>query len=113
MLFIELFIPSVEPRLGQLRFDATDFMLGQGPQRGPDDHRRKSALKGHSHLHPLVGAAARLAEGALGKDDEAFYQGKVAAARFFIAEVLPKLTAERKIAERTDLSIMDLPEAAF
>ena len=45
--------------------------------------------------------------------DKAFYEGKVAAAQFFAQHNLPKLTAERAIAERTDLSLMDLDEAAF
>lgn len=45
--------------------------------------------------------------------DTAFYEGKVAAAQFFARTNLPRLTAERAIAEGTDLSLMDLDEAAF
>jgi len=45
--------------------------------------------------------------------DRDFYTGKVAAARFFARTVLPKLAAERAIAEATDTSIMDVPESAF
>jgi alkylation response protein AidB-like acyl-CoA dehydrogenase len=45
--------------------------------------------------------------------DQAFYEGKVAAARFFAATVLPRLAAEREIAETTSLDVMELPEAAF
>ena len=45
--------------------------------------------------------------------DKAFYEGKVAAAQFFARNVLPKLSAERAIAESTDLSLMDLDEASF
>ncbi|VXB97992.1 acyl-CoA dehydrogenase [Nocardioides sp. AX2bis] len=45
--------------------------------------------------------------------DKAFYEGKVAAAQFFCQYNLPKVTAERAIAEATDSSIMDLDEAAF
>jgi alkylation response protein AidB-like acyl-CoA dehydrogenase len=45
--------------------------------------------------------------------DKSFYEGKVAAAQFFARTVLPKLTAERAIAEATDLSLMDLDESAF
>ncbi|CAB4693065.1 MAG: acyl-CoA dehydrogenase [Actinobacteria bacterium] len=45
--------------------------------------------------------------------DKAFYEGKVAAAQFFAAHNLPKLTAELAIAQATDLSLMDLDEAAF
>src|ERR1700723_21541 len=39
-----------------------------------------------------------------------FYTGKVAAARFFAATVLPRLAAERKVAEEITLDLMDLPE---
>jgi alkylation response protein AidB-like acyl-CoA dehydrogenase len=45
--------------------------------------------------------------------DQAFYEGKVAAAQFFAQHNLPKITAERALAESTDLSLMDLDEAAF
>jgi len=45
--------------------------------------------------------------------DVAFYEGKVAAARFFAGQVLPRLTPERLAAERTDNALMDLPEASF
>jgi hypothetical protein len=45
--------------------------------------------------------------------DRPFYQGKIAAARFFAATVLPRLAAEREIAEATTLDLMDLPEDAF
>ena len=45
--------------------------------------------------------------------DQGFYEGKVVAAQFFARTVLPKITAERAIAEATDLSIMELDESAF
>src|SRR5579872_6653069 len=48
-----------------------------------------------------------------GAPDHDFYAGKVAAARFFAATVLPRLAAERTVAEETTLDLMDLPEGAF
>jgi hypothetical protein len=45
--------------------------------------------------------------------DKAFYEGKVAAARFFAREVLPRVGADRRTIENTTLDIMDLPEEAF
>ncbi|MGI8523351.1 MAG: acyl-CoA dehydrogenase [Nocardioides sp.] len=51
--------------------------------------------------------------GEVSAKDKAFYEGKVAAAQFFAQTNLPRLTAERAIAERTDLALMDLDEAAF
>jgi alkylation response protein AidB-like acyl-CoA dehydrogenase len=45
--------------------------------------------------------------------DQAFYEGKVAAATFFAQTRLPLLSAERAIAENRSLDIMELPEAAF
>lgn len=49
----------------------------------------------------------------LNASDQHFYEGKVAAARWFARTVLPRLAAERAVAEATDLAVMDLPEAAF
>jgi alkylation response protein AidB-like acyl-CoA dehydrogenase len=49
----------------------------------------------------------------LAPDEKSFYEGKVASGRWFARTVLPKLAAERAIAETTDLAVMDLPEAAF
>jgi alkylation response protein AidB-like acyl-CoA dehydrogenase len=45
--------------------------------------------------------------------DTAFYQGKVATARFFAQTVLPRLAVERDIAASTTLDLMELPEEAF
>ena len=45
--------------------------------------------------------------------DRDFYTGKVAAAQFFARTVLPRITAERTIAESVDNWLMDVPEAAF
>ncbi|MEY4087651.1 MAG: hypothetical protein RIU70_761 [Actinomycetota bacterium] len=56
-------------------------------------------------------AAEKLAAGA-GKDTD-FYTGKIASAKFFITTVLPHITADRKIVEGTDASIMEIPESAF
>jgi alkylation response protein AidB-like acyl-CoA dehydrogenase len=57
-------------------------------------------------------AQAALAAGAAPKD-QAFYQGKIAAAKFYAHQVLPRLSAERAMTEATDNSLMDIPEAAF
>lgn len=45
--------------------------------------------------------------------DKAFYQGKIAAAKFFAANILPGVSVERAIAEGVDNSLMELDEAAF
>jgi alkylation response protein AidB-like acyl-CoA dehydrogenase len=54
---------------------------------------------------------------ALGADvspaDRHFYEGKVAAARFFVREVLPRIGADRCVIENTTLDVMDLAEEAF
>ncbi|MBO0811117.1 MAG: acyl-CoA dehydrogenase [Microlunatus sp.] len=51
--------------------------------------------------------------GRLPEPEQRFYEGKVASARWFAHTVLPKLAAERVIAETTDLAAMELDEAAF
>jgi hypothetical protein len=45
--------------------------------------------------------------------DRAFYQGKIAAAKFFAREVLPRIGADRRVIESTTLEAMELPEEAF
>jgi hypothetical protein len=45
--------------------------------------------------------------------DRSFYSGKVTAAKFFVKNMLPRLTAERGIAANVDLAVMQLREDAF
>jgi alkylation response protein AidB-like acyl-CoA dehydrogenase len=58
-------------------------------------------------------AQGLLDEGGAPAADQAFYEGKIAAARFFAATVLPRLATEREVAEATTVDLMDLTEAAF
>ena len=58
-------------------------------------------------------AQRKLDEIPAGGADHDFYTGKLGAARFFAATVLPRLAAERKSAEETTLDLMELPEGAF
>ncbi|MEV6314069.1 acyl-CoA dehydrogenase [Streptomyces sp. NPDC051776] len=45
--------------------------------------------------------------------DKAFYEGKVAAAQFFARNVLTGVAVQRRLAETTDQSLMELDEASF
>ncbi|QEU93044.1 acyl-CoA dehydrogenase [Streptomyces kanamyceticus] len=45
--------------------------------------------------------------------DVPFYEGKIAAAKFFATNVLPGVAGERKLAEGVELDLMELDEAAF
>ncbi|MFF3495835.1 acyl-CoA dehydrogenase [Streptomyces sp. NPDC002795] len=70
---------------------------------------------GYLLLKGAAVAAEKLTAGASGKD-VAFYRGKIAAAKFFAANVLPGVTGARKLAQTTSESgadIMDLDEASF
>jgi alkylation response protein AidB-like acyl-CoA dehydrogenase len=58
-------------------------------------------------------AQRALDAGSAAEADREFYEGKIASARFFAATVLPKLEAERRIAQDTTLDLMRLPEGAF
>jgi len=58
-------------------------------------------------------ALAALSQDGISDADRHFYQGKVASARFFAREVLPRLSSDRRIVETTTLDVMDLPEEAF
>jgi alkylation response protein AidB-like acyl-CoA dehydrogenase len=63
-------------------------------------------------LRQAVVAQAALDAGATGRD-KAFYEGKVAAAKFFARQALPLLAAHRAVAESIDNALMELPEEAF
>jgi hypothetical protein len=58
-------------------------------------------------------ALTALAGDGVSDADRAFYQGKVAAAKFFAHEVLPRLGADRRIVESTTLDLMDADEDVF
>jgi hypothetical protein len=60
-------------------------------------------------------ATSALAAGgdALPAKEKAFYEGKIAAARFFVTQVLPRLAADRLIVESTDNALMEVDESAF
>ncbi|MEC4018371.1 acyl-CoA dehydrogenase [Streptomyces sp. H27-D2] len=45
--------------------------------------------------------------------DKPFYQGKIAAAKFFAHNVLPVVSVQRALAESIDQSLMELDESAF
>jgi alkylation response protein AidB-like acyl-CoA dehydrogenase len=57
--------------------------------------------------------ALKALAGEVSPAEQSFYEGKVAAARFFAREVLPRIGADRRIIENTTLDVMDLPEDAF
>jgi alkylation response protein AidB-like acyl-CoA dehydrogenase len=57
-------------------------------------------------------ALAALA-GEVDEKDRHFYEGKLAATRFFCTQVLPQLGSERQIVETTDNALMEVDEAAF
>jgi alkylation response protein AidB-like acyl-CoA dehydrogenase len=57
-------------------------------------------------------ALAALAGPVSGKD-RSFYEGKLAATRFFCTQVLPRLSAERVVVEHTDNALMEVDESAF
>ena len=46
-------------------------------------------------------------------NDHDFYAGKIAAARFYAANVLPGITLVRKLVEAGTLDVMDVPDGAF
>ncbi|AXK31722.1 acyl-CoA dehydrogenase [Streptomyces armeniacus] len=71
---------------------------------------------GYLLLRGAAVAAEKLAEisanGGATKDVP-FYEGKIAAAKFFAANVLPGLAVQRSLSESVDLSVMELDESAF
>ncbi|MFF3554381.1 acyl-CoA dehydrogenase [Streptomyces tsukubensis] len=68
---------------------------------------------GYLLLRGAAVAAEKLRSESASAKDVPFYQGKIAAAKFFAANVLPGVSVERALAESVDGSLMDLDEAAF
>jgi hypothetical protein len=64
-------------------------------------------------LQRQADVALRALAGEVSATDKSFYEGKVAAARFFAHEVLPRIGADRRIIESTSLDLMDLAEDVF
>ena len=56
--------------------------------------------------------ASEKLEGATG-EDAAFYEGKVAAARYFCAEELPRVGMARKVIKDGSLYLMEMSDEAF
>ena len=62
----------------------------------------------------LVRHAGAAIRGRAGRpEDRAFYEGKIASARYFAREVLPGLTLARKLVEQSVLDLMNVPDDAF
>ncbi|GGM51220.1 acyl-CoA dehydrogenase C-terminal domain-containing protein [Dactylosporangium sucinum] len=57
--------------------------------------------------------ALKALAGEVSAADKSFYEGKVAAAKFFAHEILPRVGADRRIVESTTLDAMQLSEDAF
>jgi alkylation response protein AidB-like acyl-CoA dehydrogenase len=47
------------------------------------------------------------------ESDKAFYEGKIASAKFFVHDAMPKARLRREAAEAEDGSLMTMPDAAF
>ena len=59
-------------------------------------------------------ASARLADGSgLSPQDRAFYQGKMASAKFFCRNILTNVFGRYVALQQEDLSAMEIPEEAF
>jgi alkylation response protein AidB-like acyl-CoA dehydrogenase len=70
-------------------------------------------LRGAAVAQAALASCGQSGVSALSSSEKAFYEGKVAAARFFARTVLPRLTSERAVAEAMDNDLMDVDEAAF
>jgi hypothetical protein len=64
-------------------------------------------------LQRQADVALRALGGDLRPAAKAFYEGKIAAAKFFAREVLPRIGSDRRIIEVTTLDVMELSVEAF
>jgi alkylation response protein AidB-like acyl-CoA dehydrogenase len=61
----------------------------------------------------LIEAGGPVAQGRRREDEIAFYTGRIAAARWFVRNVLPKVATRRQVAEQEDGALMQVPVDAF
>ncbi|GAB7041435.1 MULTISPECIES: acyl-CoA dehydrogenase [Catenuloplanes] len=112
--------------LGELQamLGAITGWLGAAQGGKPDElykvglHSRRVLLAlGDVVVGWLLQKQADVALGALAGEvsaaDKAFYEGKVAAARFFAHEVLPRVGADRRVVQGATLDVMEVPEDQF
>ncbi|MBC3843439.1 acyl-CoA dehydrogenase [Streptacidiphilus sp. 4-A2] len=108
---LEAIVGAMLSQLGQVEQDTRNmYLVGQNTSRlllASGD-----VVIGWLLLRQAAVAQAKLAAGASDKDVP-FYQGKIAATRFFTRTVLPLVHGQRLLVEGVDNAIMDLPEAAF
>ena len=71
------------------------------------------ALSGWFLLWEAGVAAERLGDLAEGSKDHAFYTGKIAAAKYFIKNVLPEVDAAVKAIKSEDMSVMEIADEGF
>jgi alkylation response protein AidB-like acyl-CoA dehydrogenase len=120
----ELLAHALEDVQGIVGHMVNDLMSSAGEEEGATRNVYKVGLNSTRALMALgdlvVGwlllrqaAVAADKLGAASGRDKAFYEGKIAAARWFAASVFPELTSKRAVAEATDLSLMELDESAF
>jgi hypothetical protein len=120
----ELLAHALEDVQGIVGHMVNDLMSSAGDEQGATRNVYKVGLNSTRALMALgdlvVGwlllrqaAVAADKLGAASGRDKAFYEGKIAAARWFAASVFPELTSKRAVAEATDLSLMELDESAF
>jgi alkylation response protein AidB-like acyl-CoA dehydrogenase len=72
----------------------------------------RQAEVAHARHTALAGGEAP-AQGRSRDDELAFYAGKVAAARWFVRNIGPKVAMRRHVAEQEDGALMQVPAAAF
>lgn len=58
-------------------------------------------------------AAAKSKETGTNAKESAFYEGKIASAKFFVLNYLPHISADRQIVETTNSAIMEISQEAF
>jgi len=108
---LEAIVGAMLAQLGSVEQDTRNmYLVGQNTTRlllASGD-----VVLGWLLLRQAAVAQAKLAAGASDKDVP-FYQGKIAAARFFTRSILPLVHGQRLLVEGVDNAIMDLPEAAF
>ncbi|WP_370324847.1 acyl-CoA dehydrogenase [Euzebya sp.] len=106
-------LEDVQGMLGSMVQFLGEDLYKLGLNTTPFLHSISELVVGWLLLRGAAVAVTALDGGAASDADRRFYEGKVVAAKWFAANVLPQLTARREILASTSLDVMEMDDAAF
>ncbi|MFP3915714.1 MAG: acyl-CoA dehydrogenase, partial [Actinomycetota bacterium] len=109
---LAVMLDDVQGHLGVMVESLMEYMEGDAPRIYLTGLHANALLESMAEV-VIAWQLLRHAEVAGPRSDEPFHAGKVASARYFVADVAPKVAARKAAALREDGSLMEMDELAF